>query len=57
MTVKESLEKFELNKIITVQEVSEILGISPRAVQQKCEQGKLKCRKAGGTWLILKSSL
>ena len=57
MTVKESLEKFELNKIITVQEAAEILGISARAVQQKCEQGKLKCRKAGGTWLILKSSL
>ena len=47
----------KLNEVITVQEASEILGISARAVQQKCEQGKLKCRKAGGTWLILKSSL
>ena len=57
MTVKESLEKFELNKIITVQEAAEIKCVSPRAIQQQCEQGKLKCRKAKGTWLILKSSL
>ena len=46
-----------LNEIITVQEAADILGITPRAVQQKCEQGKLKCRKAKGTWLILRSSL
>ena len=57
MTVKESLEKFELNKIITVQEAAEILGISPRAIQLNCEKGKYKCRKAKGTWLILRSSL
>lgn len=47
----------KLDEIITVQEAAEILGISPRAIQQKCEQGKLICRKAKGTWLILKSSL
>ena len=46
-----------LNEVITVQEAAEILKISPRAVQQKCEQGKLICRKAKGTWLILRSSL
>lgn len=46
-----------LDKVITVQEAAEILGISPRAVQLQCEKGKLVCRKAKGTWLILKSSL
>ena len=46
-----------LNDVITVQEAADILGISPRAVQFNCINGKYKCRKAKGTWLILRSSL
>lgn len=46
-----------LDQVITAQETAELLGISPRAVQQKCEQGKFICRKAKGSWLILKSSI
>ena len=46
-----------LNQVITVQETAEFLGVTPRAIQQKCEQGKLECRKAKGTWLILRSSI
>ena len=57
MTVKESLEIFELNKIVTVQEAAEITNSNVRQVQRLCEKGKYKCRKAKGTWLILRSSL
>lgn len=57
MTVKECITKFELNKIVTVQEAAEIKKLSVRAIQLQCEQGKLICRKAKGTWLILRSSL
>ena len=46
-----------LNEVVTVQEAAIIKGISVRAIRQQCEQGKLKCRKANGTWLILRSSL
>ena len=46
-----------LNQVITVQEAADILGITERAVRANCERGKYKCRKAKGTWLILRSSL
>lgn len=46
-----------LNEVVTVQEAAEILGINVRQVQRLCEKGKYKCRKANGTWLILRSSL
>lgn len=47
----------KLDEVVTVQEAADIKKISVRAIRQQCEQGKLKCRKAKGTWLILKSSL
>lgn len=47
----------KLDEVITVQEAAEILGVTPRQIQRLCEQGKFKCRKAKGTWLILRSSL
>jgi hypothetical protein len=46
-----------LDKVVTVQEAAIIKKVSVRAIQQQCEKGKLVCRKAYGTWLILKSSL
>lgn len=47
----------ELNEIVTVQEAAEITNSNVRQVQRNCEKGKYKCRKAKGTWLILRSSL
>lgn len=50
-------DKITILQVITVQEAAEILNVTPRQVQRLCEQGKFKCRKANGTWLILRSSL
>lgn len=46
-----------LNEVVTVQEAAEITNSNVRQVQRLCEKGKYKCRKAKGTWLILRSSL
>ena len=46
-----------LNQVVTVQEAAEITKSNVRQVQRLCEKGKYKCRKAKGTWLILRSSL
>ena len=50
-------DKITILQVITVQEAAEILCVTPRQIQRLCEQGKFKCRKAKGTWLILRSSL
>ena len=47
----------KLNEVVTVQEAAEITNSNVRQVQRLCEKGKYKCRKAKGTWLILRSSL
>ena len=46
-----------LDEVVTVQEAAEITKSNVRQVQRLCEKGKYKCRKAKGTWLILRSSL
>lgn len=56
----ESLEQIVdnlINEVVTVQEAAEITNLNVRQVQRLCEKGKYKCRKAKGTWLILRSSL
>jgi len=42
---------------LSATEVSDILGITSRAVRLNCENGRYECRKAGGVWLIDKESI
>lgn len=46
-----------LDEVLTVNEVSKILNVTPRQVQRLCKSGKLIARYADGIWLILKSSV
>jgi chemotaxis signal transduction protein len=46
-----------LDEVLTVNEVSKILNVTPRQVQRMCKAGKLTTRYADGIWLILKSSV
>ena len=50
-------DQITILQVVTVQEAAEITNSNIRQVQRNCEKGKYKCRKASGTWLILRSSL
>ena len=56
-SVDDQCEVLSVNKVITVQEAAEILGIDEKNVRLRCVAGKCIARKAGGTWLIDKDSL
>lgn len=43
-----------LDKIIGVNEASELWGLSPGYVKNLCAEGKIKSKKIGKTWVILK---
>jgi hypothetical protein len=42
----------ELDKIMGVDEASELWKLSPGCIKDLCEEGKIKCRKIGETWII-----
>lgn len=49
--------RVEYPKYFTVEEVAEILRISPRMVQSLCREGRLGSTKAGKRYLIPPESL
>lgn len=48
MRGKESMTENKLSKLLTVQEVSEILQANPKTVYQWAEQGQIPCLKING---------
>ncbi len=43
--------------MLTTKEAAELLGITPRRVQELIKNGALEARKASGVWLIDKDSV
>ena len=43
--------------MLTTKEAAELLGITPRRVQELIKNGALTARKASGVWLIDKDSV
>ena len=56
----EQIKLFVLAKgfaMLTTKEAAELLGITPRRVQELIKNGALTARKASGVWLIDKDSV
>jgi len=47
----------DYGEILTVPEVSGLLGISPAAVYRLISEKKIPCRRAGKSYLFLKSAI
>ncbi|MED1742059.1 helix-turn-helix domain-containing protein [Bacillus swezeyi] len=43
-----------LDKIMGVDEASELWGLSPGYIKNLCAAGKIECKKIGKTWIISK---
>ncbi len=43
-------EVAELPEVLTVSQAAELLGLSPRTVQDHAAEGKLPCQRIGGVW-------
>ncbi|WP_431818742.1 helix-turn-helix domain-containing protein [Bacillus pumilus] len=43
-----------LNKIMGVDEASELWGLSPGYIKNLCANNKIECKKIGKTWIISK---
>lgn len=43
-----------LDKIIDVQEASELWGLSPDHVKKLCRDGVVQAKKIGNSWAVLK---
>lgn len=46
-----------VDKVLTVSEAAQLIGLSSRQVQRLCKSGKLEHRDAAGVYLIEKSSI
>lgn len=44
-----------LDKIMGVEEASELWGLSSGYIKNLCAKGKIKCKKIGKTWVIDKT--
>lgn len=48
-------EHDELSDVIGVEEAAELWGLSPGYIKNLCAMEKIKAKKIGKTWVILKS--
>lgn len=46
-----------LDKIMGVNEASELWGLAPSYIKDLCAKGKIECKKIGKTWVIDKEQL
>ena len=44
-----------LDKVIGVDEASELWGLSPGYIKNLCAEGKVEARKIGKTWILSKN--
>lgn len=52
-----SQDSIKTEKTYTVKEASELLGVSDRAIQYWCKNGKIRATRIGKKWLIPESEL
>lgn len=57
LTIKSIVEKMdmELNNLASIQLMSEIWGLSESRIKTMCQNGEIKAKKVGTTWVIAKT--
>jgi DNA-directed RNA polymerase specialized sigma24 family protein len=46
-----------LNEVLTAAEAAELYKLDTTTIKKACQQGRLICRKAKGTWLVTRKEM
>lgn len=46
-----------LDEVLTATEAAELYKLDLTTVKKACQQGRIECRKAKGTWLVTRQAM